>query len=115
MTLFIAAGSWPFEPFELVFEPAGRRQPDDRRQVERDDGRGCGSRWPSPNTRAISACAELAPPARSANGFNVGTTKAAFGSLTPSMIEKPMIAKMFWTCGIDLEQGLDAPDRLAGA
>jgi len=39
MTLFIAAGSCPFEPFELVFEPAGGRQPDDRRQVERDDSR----------------------------------------------------------------------------
>ncbi len=29
----------PLEPFELVFEPSGGRQPDDRRKVERDDGR----------------------------------------------------------------------------
>ena len=28
--------------------------------------------------------------------------KPVFGSLTPSMIEKPTIAKMFWTCGICL-------------
>ena len=39
MTLFIAAGFLPFEPFELIFEAAGGRQPDDRRQVERDDRR----------------------------------------------------------------------------
>ena len=57
---------------------------------------------PSPNTFAISACAEFAAPTRSANGFRVGTMKAALGSLTLSMIENPTIAKMFWTCGICL-------------
>ena len=55
---------------------------------------------PAPNTRAISACAEFAAPARSANGFKVGTSNPAFGSLTPSIIEKPLTASTFWTCGI---------------
>ena len=56
--------------------------------------------WPSAKMRAISACAELAVPRRSSNGFSVATTKAVFGSLTPSRIEKPITAKTFWTCGI---------------
>jgi hypothetical protein len=43
--------------------------------------------WPSANTLAISACAELTALARSANGFKVGTMNAVFGSLTPSTIE----------------------------
>ena len=51
---------------------------------------------PSAKTLAISACAEFAAPTRSEKGFNVGTIKAVFGSLTPSMIENPTIAKMFW-------------------
>src|SRR5262249_7659711 len=40
ITLFIAALSGPSQPTDAVFEPARRRQPDDRRQIERDDRRG---------------------------------------------------------------------------
>ena len=70
---------------------------------------------PSANSLAISACAEFATPTRSAKGFNVGTTKAVFGSLTLSMIENPTIAKMFWTCGICFSTASTLLDRFAGA
>jgi hypothetical protein len=56
---------------------------------------------PAPNTLPISACAEFAAPARSANGFRVGTTNPVLGSITPTTIEKPTIANMFWTYGIE--------------
>ena len=69
MTLSIAAGSCPSSAFELVFEPAGGRQADDRRQVERDHSRGADLLALGENA-ARSAPAPSSPRRlRSANGF----------------------------------------------
>jgi len=56
MTLFMPE-VLSLEAFKLVFEPSGGRQPDDRRQIERDDGRRA-DLLSLADTRAISACAE---------------------------------------------------------
>ena len=101
ITLFIAAGSCPSSPSSWYSNPPVVDSPMIGGRLKGMTVAVRISR-PSPNTRAIKACAELAAPLRSAKGFSVGTTNAVFGSLTPSMIEKPMIAKMFWTCGIVL-------------
>jgi hypothetical protein len=94
MTLFIAAGSCPSSPSSSYSNPPVVDSP---MIGGRLNGMIIAVRicCPSPNTRAIIACAEFAVPTRSANGFNVGMSKAAFGSLTPSMIEKPLIAARF--------------------
>ena len=114
MTLFIAAGSCPSSAFELVFEPAGGRQADDRRQVERESRSRCGPAAFGENAadqRLRRFCRADAVRERLQERDN----EAAFGSLTPSMIEKPTIANTLSTCGICFSSSLDAADRLAGA
>ena len=86
ITLFISAGSWPSSASNSYSKPPVVERPmiGGKLKGYTVAARTC---WLSPNTFAISACAEFIAPARSANGFKVGTTKAALGSLRASMIE----------------------------
>ena len=57
----------------------------------------CGSAAPSPKIWPISACAEFGRARAVGERLQRGDHEAAFGSLTPSSIEKPMIANTFCT------------------